>query len=527
MPTTSPRLDRVPFIAAFVSDLKQSKRFYDTVLQLERAEFPLSAGVGEAQSYAVQGTTLLLIQSSATNAGPADPQPAMGRNVPALGPGRAYFSFGVAHLDPYHKSLVQQGVRVVQEPAQEPFGKFAVYADPDGLMFSVVEVAPEEEKHAVVFSGGGAVAAFEVGVLEGLASTAQEQNVPYILTGTSAGAFNAAYLASLHAGKLADAAKKLSDVWIKRIAGPRYDNGVMRIRANPEPLFHPSYLLQHPAAQFRHIAEDSTHLARQGLVRFGNLFTGKETFSRRVAELLDASDFISAEPLRKLVEETINPKDLLNTTSKFQLRIVATDWKSGRSRVFYNRMVGDPRPGRDIQITESNAREAVLASAAIPALFPPVKVGGELLVDGGVVMNTPLEPAIAAGATHIHLISLNPDPSEMKLSGLRDTLEEVERTFGSALAANVRGDLKTVKFINTVAGVARNPRTGKMYRAITVHRYHPKSTDIGGLGGLLDFSESHIKKLIDDGREAVARHSHANGCTEAQCALVDIPVFGH
>jgi len=50
------------------------------------------------------------------------------------------------------------------------------------------------------------------------------------------------------------------------------------------------------------------------------------------------------------------------------------------------------------------AVEAVLASAAIPAIFPPIVIDGDLLVDGGVMNNVPISRAIAAGATRIYVL---------------------------------------------------------------------------------------------------------------------------
>ncbi|MGB1697212.1 MAG: patatin-like phospholipase family protein [Thermoplasmatota archaeon] len=52
--------------------------------------------------------------------------------------------------------------------------------------------------------------------------------------------------------------------------------------------------------------------------------------------------------------------------------------------------------------------EHLLASSAIPGLFPPITIGGQQFFDGGVVNNTPLRPAIRAGATHVLAIMAHP-----------------------------------------------------------------------------------------------------------------------
>lgn len=64
--------------------------------------------------------------------------------------------------------------------------------------------------------------------------------------------------------------------------------------------------------------------------------------------------------------------------------------------------------GRERWLTEGPALEAILASAAIPAMFPPVEVGGELLMDGGVVDNVPIGRAIDAGATRVFVLLPGP-----------------------------------------------------------------------------------------------------------------------
>jgi NTE family protein len=61
--------------------------------------------------------------------------------------------------------------------------------------------------------------------------------------------------------------------------------------------------------------------------------------------------------------------------------------------------------GQDVLLSEGDAVEAILASAAIPAVFPPVRVGGRDLMDGGVVNNTPISHAVALGAGEVWVLS--------------------------------------------------------------------------------------------------------------------------
>ena len=203
--------------------------------------------------------------------------------------------------------------------------------------------------------------------------------------------------------------------------------------------------------------------------------------------------------------------------------MAATDWRTGHLRLFTHHPAErrPAHPGRDeVAIHEENARLAVLASAAIPGVFPPVAMppgGGDPYVDGGVVMNSPLNPAIDAGADVIHLICLNPDLDLLPLRDPSNRVEVLQRFLVAAVAGNVSADLDRARFTNTVAGAARRRRTGDLYRPVTVHRYHPPPGNLGGVAGMLDFSRAHVDALIEDGIACVRGHD----CERAGCLIPD------
>ena len=64
----------------------------------------------------------------------------------------------------------------------------------------------------------------------------------------------------------------------------------------------------------------------------------------------------------------------------------------------------DVLTGVDVQLSEGNAIDAIMASAAVPGIFPPVRIGGGLLMDGGVVENTPIGHAVGPGATTVWVL---------------------------------------------------------------------------------------------------------------------------
>ena len=68
--------------------------------------------------------------------------------------------------------------------------------------------------------------------------------------------------------------------------------------------------------------------------------------------------------------------------------------------------VTDVLTGADVCLSQGDAIEAILASAAIPGVFPPVRIDGRDYMDGGVVNNTPISHAASLGATEIWVLCI-------------------------------------------------------------------------------------------------------------------------
>jgi NTE family protein len=64
--------------------------------------------------------------------------------------------------------------------------------------------------------------------------------------------------------------------------------------------------------------------------------------------------------------------------------------------------------GEERWLRTGSVVDALLASSAIPAILPPVVIGDDTLIDGGVVNNVPISRAIAAGATRIYVLLCGP-----------------------------------------------------------------------------------------------------------------------
>jgi NTE family protein len=90
--------------------------------------------------------------------------------------------------------------------------------------------------------------------------------------------------------------------------------------------------------------------------------------------------------LRRLLESSLPFR--LFEEARIPLHVVATSMRSGGERWFSRGPVVEP----------------ILASAALPAVFPPVEINGELLIDGAVVNNVPISKALELGATRIYVL---------------------------------------------------------------------------------------------------------------------------
>ena len=95
---------------------------------------------------------------------------------------------------------------------------------------------------------------------------------------------------------------------------------------------------------------------------------------------------VSDHGLRKLVADNLELTRL--EESPVPLHVITTDLLSGQ----------------ELRLSHGDALEAVIASAAIPGVFPPVELDGRLLIDGGVANNTPIVDAIELDAERVYVL---------------------------------------------------------------------------------------------------------------------------
>jgi len=69
----------------------------------------------------------------------------------------------------------------------------------------------------------------------------------------------------------------------------------------------------------------------------------------------------------------------------------------------------DARTGAPVVLNRGSLADALCASIAVPGIFRPARVGGRVLVDGGLVENLPIEAAFGLGADHVIAVRLAPE----------------------------------------------------------------------------------------------------------------------
>lgn len=382
----------------------------------------------------------------------------------------------------------------------------------------------------LILSGGGANGAYEVGLtralLEGASpSTLYRPLQPTIFTGTSVGAYNAAMLASQPVSQLRETALYLERIWRERIADTSVNcgNGVFRIRADPFQFLDVG-CLRNPAQLAQNLLRDATALTAFGAIKGAELLTSNAPLESRLLNLFDLDALVSESPLQRLIHETIDLQGIAATSS--QLTVATTDWKHGTLRLWQKQEIANCGAGHEV----------ILGSTALPGIFPPVVIDDVPYVDGGVLMNTPLKPAIQDGAEELHVIFLDPLIENIPLPRLPSSIDTFTRLFAIIWSSRLANDLRRATgitqtllklqesssetwereevgdFLEAGHRILNRMQSGREYRPLTIHIYRP-ATDLGGGAGLLDFSAQRIDSLISLGyQDAVNHDCLASGC---------------
>ncbi|MGD8282311.1 MAG: patatin-like phospholipase family protein [Gemmatimonadota bacterium] len=228
----------------------------------------------------------------------------------------------------------------------------------------------------LVMGGGGARAAYQVGFLRYLASRWPELTVPYI-HGVSAGAINAAMLASHH-GTFGQAVGELAHLWSDLTV-----DHVFKV--------------------------DPRSLALNSVRWLGQLGSGGLRGGRiRVRGLVDTA------PLHQHLTEALHAVDGEITGIRYNLEraelralaVTTTSYSTGASVTWIQGRGIEPwqRPQRITEETTITV-DHIMASAALPLLFPAIRLDNAWYGDGGIRLTAPLSPVLHLGARRIIAIS--------------------------------------------------------------------------------------------------------------------------
>lgn len=290
----------------------------------------------------------------------------------------------------------------------------------------------KEPPLGLVMPGGGARGAYQVGVLKAIADMLphRARNPFPVICGTSAGAINAAAVAT-HAPHFRAGIRGLEIIWGNFHANHIYVTHFGRLSLNA---------MQWLAALF---------------------FAG--IGARRPVSLLDNA------PLRALLARRVRFERIdqaIEAGDLQALAITASSYGSGESVSFFQ---GSPdlrgwRRARRVGTPGQIRLEHLLASSAIPAIFPAVPINREYFGDGSVRHLAPMSPAVHLGAGRIMVIGVGEDiisPAKHKDMLVRPpSLAQIAgHLLDSAFLDTLEGDLERMQRINrTVALIPEEVR---------------------------------------------------------------------
>lgn len=349
----------------------------------------------------------------------------------------------------------------------------------------------------VVLSGGGARGAFQVGAYEELLADPRFARGPATLSGTSAGAINAALIA---AGK---SPREMMAFWDGITEDPPVVVSALFFRDAVGSLVRLSLgealrWLRTTDAIRAFLRHASHHVPPQrgsvlaAIVEY--LLASRFELVSQFLSGIRASFVADTAPLRARLVEAIGGERV--PEGDIRLAINTVDAHTGRVVRFVT--VDTPLTrSHDYAIVDAITVDMVLASASIPLLFPPVEIGRHLLWDGGLLVNTPLAPVVALGADEIVTILVteppDPEPGPFPHFG-----RAVERTVDSFLENAYNIDRKLLLERNRVARL-----TGGPYRDVTLYEVvRPARNDVFTTGSYLYFERRVLHAMYEQGREA-------------------------
>jgi NTE family protein len=315
----------------------------------------------------------------------------------------------------------------------------------------------------LVLTGGGARAAYQVGAIRALAEIVGPGVMPFdVIAGISAGAINSVVLAT-GAEDFPSASERLRATWAGLTPDRIYRTGALKLASIGS----------------RWVRD----LSAGGLL-------GRTT---GINYLLDPA------PLRALVEHEIPLGRMRRHLRAGRLRAVAlsaTNYHTGAGVTFFEG-AADIQPwtrSTRIGIRERLTLDHVMASAAIPVFFPPVRLDRTFYGDGCVRMNYPMSPAIHLGADRIVAISVR------HLSAPAETADEEANAKTDILPlSEIAGVLLNAVFLDSLdSDLERMQRINRTLALIPRERLGRAELDVRAIPALVLRPSQDLGKLACD-----------------------------
>jgi NTE family protein len=323
----------------------------------------------------------------------------------------------------------------------------------------------------LALQGGGAHGAFTWGVLDRLL---QE---PWLridgISGTSAGAMNAAVLADGHAAGGAEGARAALEAFWRRVSG---------------------------AAQFSPLRRTPLDvLLGRWTLDYSPAFIAMDLASR----LFSPYDLNpgGSNPLREILAESIDVRRLIE--SPIKLFVTATNVRTGRGRVFRNAEISP---------------DVLLASACLPTLFQAIEIDGEPYWDGGYSGNPTITPLVReCTSSDTIMVAINPIERPGTPRTAREILNRLNEVSFNAVTLK---ELRMIALLRRVADPGKSE--GALWAGMRVHLVaSPLMTELG-YSSKLNAEWDFLCMLRDEGRRVAGAFLGAHGNALGRRSTVDL-----
>lgn len=280
----------------------------------------------------------------------------------------------------------------------------------------------------LILTGGGARAAYQAGVLKAISEQFPGFDYPFqIVCGSSAGALNAVGIAA--GGEIfRHSIEQVESLWLNLSSRKVYHSDYWSVAKNMG-------------------AFVKAFMAGDGIDIPGSLF--------------------DCSPLRKLLESEVDFKQLNYNIKHNDIKAVSvtcSGYRSGQSVSFFQ---GDPEleawvSGQRLGVRTKLTIEHLMASSAIPTLFPPVKINREYFGDGVARNMAPLSPAVHLGADRILIVGVSANtttPAVRKGSKKQPKLPTIlEHVINGMFIDVVENDVDKIALINKLLKKSAKPK---------------------------------------------------------------------